>query len=600
MLAAINEIETDYGRNLSVSSANAVGWMQFLPSTWKTWGVDANGDGVADPYNPADAIFAAARYLEAAGAAKSLSGSIYAYNHATWYVQSVLLRAKLIGGMPSQLITALSGMVQGYFPVAAKARYADDNVDQQAKHKVHGSNAAIPVDSNPGSQQTAIYAKQGSEAVAVNDGKIVKVGDAPKLGKFVELQDQTGNTYTYAQLGSIPQNYAVPKTLGAGAGSVSNQAVASSVASPNQPATAGQQNVTPAAVSSAKATSEAQKTTRLPQTTSTTNSQTTPAVAAVVKERLFAYPDRAASYAAGGKIQLRDAAASISDFGNYFSDAMHLGRNQYSLAPLKAGAIVIAGTVLGRLGPGSGKQGPRLQFMIQPAGKNAPYIDAKPILDGWKLLGATNVYRANGPNPFYGPGAKNPTIGQILLMSKQQLQTRVLEDRYVKIYPCGRRDIQAGLIDRRVLATLEFLSTSGLHPTVSSLECGGNDAASATGSSVKISAINKTTVQGHTSKGSITDKTVRQLLTLQGGMKPNEIISKLTYKGQDNTMSLPGDANTIQVTFTPLFGANKKLSNDVKTLLGPGEWQQLINRISAIPEPVVPVAPSRYAIRTSG
>ncbi|MDQ6836671.1 MAG: lytic transglycosylase domain-containing protein, partial [Actinomycetota bacterium] len=42
VLAAINEIETDYGRNLSVSSAGAVGWMQFLPSTFKRWGVDAN------------------------------------------------------------------------------------------------------------------------------------------------------------------------------------------------------------------------------------------------------------------------------------------------------------------------------------------------------------------------------------------------------------------------------------------------------------------------------------------------------------------------------------------------------------------------------
>ena len=73
VLAGINEIETDYGRNLSVSSAGAVGWMQFLPSTWKEWGVDANGDGIADPYNPVDAIFTAARYLHAAGASKNLS-----------------------------------------------------------------------------------------------------------------------------------------------------------------------------------------------------------------------------------------------------------------------------------------------------------------------------------------------------------------------------------------------------------------------------------------------------------------------------------------------------------------------------------------------
>src|SRR6185436_9399087 len=44
VLAAINEIETDYGRNLSVSSAGALGWMQFMPSSWAMYGVDANGD----------------------------------------------------------------------------------------------------------------------------------------------------------------------------------------------------------------------------------------------------------------------------------------------------------------------------------------------------------------------------------------------------------------------------------------------------------------------------------------------------------------------------------------------------------------------------
>ena len=136
VLAAINEIETDYGRNLSVSSAGAVGWMQFLPSTWKVWGVDATGSGFADPYNPVDAIFAAARYLHAAGASRSLSRAIFAYNHASWYVQSVLLRAKLIGGMPNSLVSALTGLVEGHFPVAARARYADDYVEQLARKRV--------------------------------------------------------------------------------------------------------------------------------------------------------------------------------------------------------------------------------------------------------------------------------------------------------------------------------------------------------------------------------------------------------------------------------------------------------------------------------
>ena len=132
--------------------------------------------------------------------------------------------------------------------------------------------------------------------------------------------------------------------------------------------------------------------------------------------------------------------------------------------PLKAGAVVVAGTILGRIGAGhaDGRLAPGVHD--PPGRQEAPYIDPKPILDGWKLLEATAVYRAAGVDPFFGPGAKNPTIGQILLMSKEQLQTRVLADPHVKIYSCGRRDIQAGLIDRRVLAVIEFLAASGLEP----------------------------------------------------------------------------------------------------------------------------------------
>ncbi|HYM55968.1 MAG TPA: lytic transglycosylase domain-containing protein, partial [Solirubrobacteraceae bacterium] len=76
ILAAINEIETNYGTDQSVSSAGAVGWMQFMPATWLQYGVDALDAGYADPYNPVDAIFAAARYLRAAGAATDLRRAI--------------------------------------------------------------------------------------------------------------------------------------------------------------------------------------------------------------------------------------------------------------------------------------------------------------------------------------------------------------------------------------------------------------------------------------------------------------------------------------------------------------------------------------------
>src|SRR5579872_55463 len=95
VLAAINKIESNFGRNMGPSSAGAIGWMQFMPSTWMRWGIDANGDGVADPWNASDAIFSAARYLQAAGASTDLYRAVFAYNHADWYVQEVLALASL-------------------------------------------------------------------------------------------------------------------------------------------------------------------------------------------------------------------------------------------------------------------------------------------------------------------------------------------------------------------------------------------------------------------------------------------------------------------------------------------------------------------------
>jgi hypothetical protein len=101
VLAGINEIETAFGSNLNVSSAGAMGWMQFISSTWEMYGVDANGDGVKDPYNPEDAIYAAAGYLSAAGMPADTYNAIYAYNHADWYVQEVLANAACYAGIGS-------------------------------------------------------------------------------------------------------------------------------------------------------------------------------------------------------------------------------------------------------------------------------------------------------------------------------------------------------------------------------------------------------------------------------------------------------------------------------------------------------------------
>jgi Peptidase family M23/Transglycosylase SLT domain len=103
VLAAINKIESNFGQNMGPSSAGALGWMQFIPSSWMRWGMDGDGNGIADPWNPEDAVYAAARYLAAAGAHDDLERAIFAYNHAQWYVDDVLELAATFGDDPFAL-----------------------------------------------------------------------------------------------------------------------------------------------------------------------------------------------------------------------------------------------------------------------------------------------------------------------------------------------------------------------------------------------------------------------------------------------------------------------------------------------------------------
>ena len=97
ILAALTSIESGFGRNMGPSSAGAIGWTQFLPSTWEQYGVDADGDGRRNPYDADDAIHASAHYLRANGAPSNWRRALFAYNHADWYVNKVLAEAERLG-----------------------------------------------------------------------------------------------------------------------------------------------------------------------------------------------------------------------------------------------------------------------------------------------------------------------------------------------------------------------------------------------------------------------------------------------------------------------------------------------------------------------
>src|SRR5215217_2675143 len=291
ILAAINEIETDYGRNLNVSTAGAVGWMQFMPSTWRAYGVDGNGDKIKDPYNPVDAIFAAARYLRAAGAEQDIRRAVFAYNHAEWYVDSVMMRAQVIGGLPSNLVGSLTGLTQGRFPVDAKASYAGKL--EKAKRKVRSGNAALLVESDSNRTGIEIFSKRGAPVVAVNDGRIVRTGRSKRLGRYVVLQDVYGNTYTYGRLGSVAKRYPAPKPR-----DVSQEDIARELQLPQPDA-----KPTQAASSTNRPASRAPDRQTVRRATRSGRRTATREPATPTKERLFAHPDRPNAAAAGGDDQ---------------------------------------------------------------------------------------------------------------------------------------------------------------------------------------------------------------------------------------------------------------------------------------------------------
>ena len=582
VLAAINEIETDYGRNLNVSSAGALGWMQFMPATWKQYGVDANRDGLKDPYNPVDAIFAAARYLRAAGGDTDVRRGIFAYNHADWYVDSVLMRARLIGGLPSNFVGSLTGITQGRFPVHAKATYAGQV--KQPKHKTKaGQNAALVVESHQDRRGIRIFARRGAPVVAVNDGRIVRKGETKRLGRFIQLQDTYGNTYTYGHLGKVAATYPAPKPRKTTQKQIRKElSLPAPDAAPTEAASA---TIAKASRPTPRGKRRIRRT--KPRVTRTPASAVLPA-AAPAKQRLFAHPSRPMAKAAGGASQLGDS------FQPADSAPIGLNAKDFVKKPLKKGSRVVAGTILGRIGKTSLTTAPHVLFELRPAGRGAPRVDPKPILDGWKLLESTAIYRAKGQNPFFGDDSEKPTLGQILLMGKDALARHVLANPRIDIYSCGARDIRSGAIDRRVLATLEFLAASGLKPTVTALKCGhsylttsGNVSQHSSGNAVDIARVNGIPIAGHQGKGSITDLTIQRLLTLQGTMKPDQIISLMTFEGADNTLALPDHWDHIHVGWKPLYGTNSKASKQVNAVLKPKQWIKLIGRLKQIDNPEV-------------
>jgi hypothetical protein len=105
-IAAVMQIESDHGRSElpgvhhGTNRAGAAGPAQFISGTWARYGVDADGSGHIDPYDPVDAVTAMAAYLKASGAPEHWRLALYTYNHSSTYVRAVMTLSRRFLGAP--------------------------------------------------------------------------------------------------------------------------------------------------------------------------------------------------------------------------------------------------------------------------------------------------------------------------------------------------------------------------------------------------------------------------------------------------------------------------------------------------------------------
>ena len=296
--------------------------------------------------------------------------------------------------------------------------------------------------------------------------------------------------------------------------------------------------------------------------------------------------------------------AGFEVFKVYFSKALRLKPSEVKLKTLKKGSRVIGGTVLGRVGKvddGPGLQARPAPQLLDPARRPRRAAD-RPEADPRRLEAARG--HRDLPRRRQEPvRRRNPGVGQVLLMSKEALARRVLANQDIDIYACGRDDIRSGQVDRRVLATLEFLAASGLRPTVTSLKCGhgfytasGNVSAPLLGQRGRHRDDQRHADPRPPGQGLDHRDDRPQAADAPGRDAAAQIISLMDMGGPTGRDGRPRRPHPrrLPAAVRPQREARPR---SARRLLSNNQWDRFVDRLTDIENPVVRTKPSKYSIK---
>jgi Transglycosylase SLT domain len=535
VLAAINQIETDFGRiGHQVSTAGALGWMQFMPATWKAYGVDASGDGIADPYNPVDAIYAAARYLRASGAQTDLRRAVFAYNHADWYVDSVLKTAGVYGSLPDGLVAETGSLAFGRFPVLGRVSYGDDFRAARA--------AGRPA------RGLRIEGRPRAAAIATQDVTVERILLDRELARAFRHRNVPRRGLSRRAPGGAPApvgRRAADARRGRGAGRGPSVPAGRSAPDPRLGRVLAALRPVAEAIGGRAAAADL----------------------AGAAEAALAAAERAPTRPLTlrpGRLPAGFAVSDVPGISVVVEDAVG---NQYRYGGLarlargvRPGAELRGGRTIGRLPKGSDAS---ILFSVRAAGGAA--IDPRPLVDGYRLQEVADFQHAVAPlggSPFVP--ADDAAAGGTVSGTQSELARRVLADPGIDIYPGGRQDVARGIVDKRVLGALLYLRRNGLELTVTSLRsghsfytAGGSISAHSFGAAVDIAAFNGQPVLGNQGPGSLTEQAVKLLMRLQGEARPAQLISLMDFGGPSFAMGDHDDHLHVGYHFEPSLGLGR-------------------------------------------